>query len=387
MTYKISVIMVAFNTEKFIEEALDSIVNQSIGIDNIEVIMINDCSNDKTGEIINNYSNIYKNFTSVHLPENTGTPGYPRNIGIEKASGEYLMFLDSDDIYATDVCEILYNKIKKENLDIVFNKYILFSEGFKRKVNYKNLDFDSEVKINTIEENPGLLNTPPSLWTKIFKRKFIIENDIRFPENVLAEDMVFVLDAFFKANGILFLNNYYGYNYRVFLDDSLSRKKNLKNLMGMVNGYIESYNLLKNHGNTETFFPIIFTSHLEFWADGFIISDTTTKEKKELLKKIQPLFKELNNYDITIKNYLVPLFNRISFEDYDEAILIAEIISNFQKREKSLENQLKTKENTIQNVNMELKKSKIRIAELQRLSGYWDYKTKNIINRLKNKIG
>jgi hypothetical protein len=227
--------------------------------------------------------------------------------------------------------------------------------------------------------------TAPSVWTKIFNREFIIENNIRFHEDILAEDMVFMIDAFFKANGIIFLNNYYGYHYRVFQSDSLSRKKNYKNLMGMVNGYIESNNVLKRQKNKEKYFPLIFTSHLEFWTDGFIISETTVEEKKELLKKIHPLFKELANYDINIKKYLIPVFSKISSGEYDEAILISEIISDFLKKEKNITNRLKNNEDIIHKKNIELEKSKTRIAELQRLSGYWNYKTRNIITRLKNK--
>ncbi|WP_052332182.1 glycosyltransferase family 2 protein [Methanobrevibacter arboriphilus] len=118
--------MPIFNAEKYLETSLNSIVNQSIGIENLQVILVNDGSTDKTKNIINEYAMKYDNFLAIHLENNIGGAYGPRNIGLKYAVADYLMFLDSDDRYELNACEILYNKISSEtygNLDIVFGRY------------------------------------------------------------------------------------------------------------------------------------------------------------------------------------------------------------------------------------------------------------------------
>ena len=121
--YKISVIVPVFNVEDTLQNAFDSILNQSIGFENLEVIFVDDKSTDKSADIINSYSKKYNNIKSVFLDENSGFAGKPRNIGIENATAPYLMFLDPDDIFLEDACEILYDNISKNNLELVSGNY------------------------------------------------------------------------------------------------------------------------------------------------------------------------------------------------------------------------------------------------------------------------
>ena len=121
--YKISVIVPVFNVEDTLQNAFDSILNQSIGFENLEVIFVDDKSTDKSADIIKEYSKKYNNVKSVILDENSGFAGKPRNIGIENATAPYLMFLDPDDIFLEDACEILYDNINKNNLELVSGNY------------------------------------------------------------------------------------------------------------------------------------------------------------------------------------------------------------------------------------------------------------------------
>ncbi|MCE7700024.1 MAG: glycosyltransferase, partial [Methanobacterium paludis] len=276
MKYKISIIIPVFNVEDYIKDALKSIIKQTIGVDHLEVIMVDDCSTDKSGKIIDEYANKYKNFKAMHLPKNSGAAGTPRNVGIEKATGDYLMFLDPDDYYADDACEILYNKIFKEDADIAFTRYIyVFKDNLQKS--YSSFGNINEIKIKTINEDPRLLTIPPSVWTKIYKRSFIIDNNLRFLEGIYAEDLVFTLNTFLEANGIIYLNNHFSYYYRIrdtIEDSSISRDKNKKNLMGLIKGYYKAYDILRYYKKGD-YFPTIFMGHLQFWADAFILSDIT----------------------------------------------------------------------------------------------------------------
>ena len=189
--FKISIIVPVFNVENYIEEALESIISQTIGLENLEVIMVDDCSTDESGKIIDEYSAKYENFKAIHLSENSGNAGRPRNIGIENSNGKYIMFLDPDDFYTDNMCETLYDKIAEEKVDLVFcnfNQYYPDKTIEKSYLtSFGNLD---EIVLKTIDDNPKFLDMF-RLWTIILKRDFIFEKNIKFNEGILAEDRLF----------------------------------------------------------------------------------------------------------------------------------------------------------------------------------------------------
>ena len=115
----ISIIIPVYNSEKYIKRAFDSLFTQSIGFNNLEVIFIDDASTDDSPQIIEDYSNKYDNVKSFFLNKNSGAAGKPRNVGLSHATKDYIMFLDSDDYLMDNACEILYNEIIKENIDVV----------------------------------------------------------------------------------------------------------------------------------------------------------------------------------------------------------------------------------------------------------------------------
>lgn len=85
MKYKISIILPVYNVEKYIREAIESIKRQTIGLQNLEIILVDDCSNDRSWEIIDEYVKKFHNFIGIRLNERSGAAGKPRNVGIEKA--------------------------------------------------------------------------------------------------------------------------------------------------------------------------------------------------------------------------------------------------------------------------------------------------------------
>ena len=96
--YKISIIVPVFNVEDTLQDAFDSILNQSIGFENLEVIFVDDKSTDRSADIIKEFSERYSNVKSMCLDENSGFAGKPRNTGIENASADYLMFLERSEV-------------------------------------------------------------------------------------------------------------------------------------------------------------------------------------------------------------------------------------------------------------------------------------------------
>ena len=223
---KISVIIPVYNVENYLRQCLDSIINQTLK--EIEIICINDGSTDSSKQILEEYA-LKDERIKIINQKNKGVSA-ARNTGIDAATGEYIGFVDSDDWVKLDAYEKLYNKITREDVDIVFSRYnYVFEDGrIEHNPNhFKELD---EIKINSIDENLELLKISPSIWTKIFKKSFILDNKIRFPEGVLAEDLFFIVQYLLKANGIVYLNNYFSYNYRIRdsgEEKSISETKNL----------------------------------------------------------------------------------------------------------------------------------------------------------------
>ena len=383
MQYKISIIIPIHNIEKYLEQTLDSLIKQTIGFENLEIIMVNDCSTDNSKEIIDKYACKYNNFIAVHLTENSGLPGKPRNIGLEMATGEYVMFMDHDDYYSDDACEVFYNKITEENVDIVFSRFNYVFGGGNTRNNTTLFGDINEIKVNAVSENKLLLEIGPTIWTKIFRRSFIMENNIRFPEGILAEDLSFVVQSFLKAKGIVYLNNYFSYNYRI--RNSNNEKstiyiRNKKYLRAMIKGYYDTYNVLKDQ-KQEKYFPIIFKRNLQYWLDCLILSDINPSEKMELLKEIAFLFETKRKYGDLDKFYL-PLFNDIISGRFEEAVLLSEVMADFKKMESDLR-RLSENQKNLQN---QLSAKKKQVAELQTTGGWLQYKTNNIHHRIKIKL-
>ena len=111
--YYLTMIIPVFNSDDCLDVAVNSVINQTIGFENIELIIVDDCSTDNTRDMIKDYEEKYPNIKGIFLHKNNGGAGIPRNIGIKDASSKYLMFMDADDEYEKDACEIFYNKIVK----------------------------------------------------------------------------------------------------------------------------------------------------------------------------------------------------------------------------------------------------------------------------------
>ena len=187
----ISVIVPIYNAEKYLNKCIDSLINQTKK--ELEFILINDGSTDRSEEIIKGYKDkrikYFKN-------KNQGI-GKTRNFGIEKASGKCLMFLDSDDYLSEDACEVMYEKMEKEKLDLVICNFYQVTGNHKEEVRIKEFDNTS------LKENKELLlevNLSP--WNKLYKSELIKKNNIKFIEDLKYEDAPFVVEAMDKAKEI-----------------------------------------------------------------------------------------------------------------------------------------------------------------------------------------
>ena len=203
----ISVIVPIYNSEAYLNKCIDSLINQTKK--DIEIILVNDGSTDASDKIIKYYKDkrikYYKN-------KNNGI-GYSRNFGIDKSNSKYIMFLDSDDYLDIHACEELYKKIEKDKSDVVVSDFIKSHNGTDEII--KINDFK---KTNLNKNSNILLDINLSPWNKIYSSKLIKDNNIRFPEDIKYEDVLFVLECLDKANNISKLNK--ALNYYIVRDNS-----------------------------------------------------------------------------------------------------------------------------------------------------------------------
>lgn len=359
MEYKITIIMPVYNGEDTLRNALDSIVNQTIGVNNLQVIIVDDKSTDGSREIIDDYCNVYPdNFHAVFLDENIGAAYGPKNVGLRHVKAPFLMFLDSDDSFENDACEVLYNKITDEDADIVYGRYkriysdinylekdygsnhcqdsdsgliqkshsafkdsladytddiidnikldgfigFLWKNVFSRFFYGKTIEnpdnddgvFD-EIYLNKLEDNTDILRSLPSFWTKIYKTSLILDNHISFPAVISAEDLNFLMNAYFHAEGIVFLNNKFVYNY--YMRDSEDNKSITKHITyklvyDSLIGYSMCSDLCNEYGFDDV--EIIINPFLLNWISLYSKADLSDNEKAGLFSEFK-IFSEKYN--------------------------------------------------------------------------------------------
>lgn len=212
----ISVIMPAYNVEKYITMAIDSVLNQTMS--DFELIIINDGSTDKTGEIIERYKAKDSRIRVYHT-ENCGLASV-RNRSLLYARGEYVAYIDSDDAVKEDYLECLYENAVKYNADIAFSSYYYFSEE-DNLYHFVILEEGYEVKVFTGQEAYQNYYNPVNgyNWSlvvacaKIIKREIL--NRLYFPNGKIHEDAFVIYKAYFLSNKVVYVNkNLYMYRRR-----------------------------------------------------------------------------------------------------------------------------------------------------------------------------
>ncbi len=217
---KVSVIVPVYNSEKYLSECLNSLVNQTL--DELEIICVDDGSTDKSLEILRDYEKKYSNLTVIQNSQNQGQ-SIARNIGMKHAKGEYIAFLDSDDYVHLDMYKIMYESAIKHDYPGVVSCSVRF---------VKDDTYDQDVKseVNSFAHEIDLLKNPeailwssPSVCNKIFLRDLF--SDLHFLENAMFEDIAFSYSALMKSGRILNINALH-YFYRRDLTNGVSATVN-----------------------------------------------------------------------------------------------------------------------------------------------------------------
>ncbi len=291
MSYKVTVIIPTYNSEEFLDSTIGSIKEQTFGFENIEVIIVDDYSTDNTQKMIDDYCNKYENIKTFESGKKTGTPGRARNIAINKASADYIMFIDHDDKYLPETVEKLYNAIIDNKSQVAIGKFQTFGDNYIVTEDW----ITEDVILNSIDENL-LFFSINNIWRMIFPKEFLIKNNITFPEGVFAEDLTFMIDSFINANKIVFINDIiYNFRLRTGETTSTSLSKGMHYLNGLIDGYKDTVKVLEKKNGLK-YYDRVFNQHLSRWLSDVALSETISKEDKlELINKSIPLFKRMEN--------------------------------------------------------------------------------------------
>lgn len=188
----VTVILPVYNAEKTLKKTIDSVIRQTIGFKNIELIIIDDRSTDRSRTIILSYARLYPNIVPVFFRKNNGSPAIPRNIGIQLAKGEYMMFIDSDDWLTPNGIEVLYKILKKtgdhyaigRTIKVEDNKYAITGE-------YNSCEERESIHPCTIPH--VFQHLGPT--ARMMRTQFVRENKCKFPNMRYAEDKQFFIDV------------------------------------------------------------------------------------------------------------------------------------------------------------------------------------------------
>lgn len=232
---KISVVVPIYNVENYLSICIESLLNQRFS--DYEIILVNDGSTDKSGEIAKSYADKYEQIRMVTI-ENSGL-SEARNVGLKYANGIYVAFVDSDDYVEDTYLRDLYDVVNLRKLDIAICSFYRLSNN--KKV-LEDIKLDSQKVYSNIEilRNVLMGKVQCYAWNKIYKRSLFTDNNIKYPPGKLYEDIETFVRLVINSKKIGFLKKGL-YNYRIRNGSIVNKEKNKKAILDM-NYAIEKVN-------------------------------------------------------------------------------------------------------------------------------------------------
>ncbi len=322
MSYKLSVIIPVFNAEDYIKESLDSLVNQSLGIANIEVIIVNDNSSDNTLKIINNYLDKYPSFKLISNKTNLG-PGESRNIALNEVTSDYVTYLDADDFISQNAYEDSLLKIEEFNIDLlIYNWKTYTGSDYVEPINIHQQNTNENMLIADIKDYPKLfLSTAP--WNKIYHKSLF--KYLKFSKGFYEDNIVAIL-ALINAKRI-FLSKDSIYYYRKNFN-STTENITTKSVFHLSNSIKEIFDLRNKYPEFLDYIKLLninFIHDILFWIYYY---NWSVPEEIKMLDKIKSSIIPLNSEDITKFKKLFP--DKLSYEkdildldNYDSGTFLA----------------------------------------------------------------
>lgn len=244
---KVSVVMPVYNVKNYIEECLDSLINQTL--EEIEIICVDDGSTDGTLELLHEYETKCDKVKVIQ--QQNQFAGVARNNGMKHATGEYIIFLDSDDFFEVTMLEKMYTEAKRTAADLVLCGGQIFDDEKKETKPapwfFKAKILPQEVPFSYRDTDGQLLNAiSPAPWTKLFKREFVKKNGVQFQNFQNSNDVYFIYVSVCTAERISYVDEAL-VNYRRGMTSNLQSKKN-KAPLCFLDAYYSAYKTLVEKG-------------------------------------------------------------------------------------------------------------------------------------------
>ena len=288
----VSIIVPVYRVEKYLRKCLDSLIAQTY--EKIEIILVNDGSPDNSPQICDEYAQADSRIKVIHQ-KNQGISA-ARNTGLSNISGEYVIFVDSDDWISQDTCERAVAAMKEQNVDIVFWSYVreYGDRSLKREIYDQDILFDGSAFNELFLRLLGKTNVPETLdslspvWNKMYKTKHIAEN-IRFVDTKFIgnEDLLYNAQVFLLTKRTFFLNETF-YHYRKDALNSFTKGYKEDHLIKRKALFCELRNILTDNHGQEYYDAIDRRIALDILSQSLNIvqSGRTIREKNRLMRSV-----------------------------------------------------------------------------------------------------
>jgi len=309
----VSIIIPVYNVEQYIESCLYSVINQTYK-GTLECIIVNDCTPDQSMEVVNRLLSVYQGnilFKIINHQENKGLSA-ARNSGVKIAKGDYLYFLDSDDILVENAIELLSNLSLQSFPDVIMGDFDLIGDNqYIPRLNTSVAIFDKQKEIFNAFISYSLYEMA---WNKLVKKSFFLKYDLWFREGIIHEDSLWSFNLFYYCNNlrVCFQRTYL---YRVRENSIMTDPKNI---IKSFNSYYEIFFLKINFIKEKRLFyefPLLvkYMVDAKFLLEKIVIEQNLDKETYTRLKNQLGICYILEK-DLTIITRLKLLLSNLPFK-------------------------------------------------------------------------
>jgi len=278
---RVSVIIPVYNAEKYLEQCISSIADQTM--QDIEILAINDGSTDNSLNILDELSLRYKGKLKIYDKENGGA-GSARNVGLENASGEFIKFVDADDYLKVDVLEKMYIIAKENKVSLVRGNYQTILGPFKMEDKCSWSDIKHSQIVNLRQNKNYIVTETPGIGNKLIGRNLL--GDLRFPEKTKWEDLAIIPVVIASSEKIFHLDEPV-YNYRVNMNTTIKDFINkIPNVLDIIKCTENIDKLMELRGLSEEYknqIESLYILHTLFRVENAMLWVNFPHSKKEIV--------------------------------------------------------------------------------------------------------
>lgn len=289
---KLSIIIPVYNAGNVLGRTIDSVLNQGLDSSEYEIILVNDGSKDNSLEVCNAYAEKYPFLIRVLSKENEGV-SKARNLGMKHALGDYLYFMDADDYLLPNGLHYLTDSYLDNNIDI-----LVFYIGVIEDFDNDHLP-EGDISGSIVYEGSGIEylkhNWQTFVVSQLFKRSFILDNNLFFPDLIYSEDLYFNLQVWSKNPNVRIVSSRI-YRYIIYKDNNqATKKRDIRHLRKCINGhmklfsYISELNTLFKEKYDSSNMEILFQSVMRSFMSRVLSSDLSTSEFREIINRLTEL--------------------------------------------------------------------------------------------------